>query len=234
MQAALDGDIDMGQRSFQFINHYNFREILVQNPKWLRCDWPAAFCRFVLKISMVPRTASQFSSHNQFLMLFFNCCSESASQPSWDTLPFSKPQKNSTSRSLVTLGGFAAFVKNVFPARRRGWCWDGQNDSLLSPTRRCNHHWSGVRARRACALLARASRCTIKHVKLLGKLHQTPSFVVDGLDKAFSLGRKKLDCLSFRSWDSLCAASLLMVLRNLCVALARAIPSWLKCFTVQL
>ena len=54
--------------------------------------WSAAFRRFVLIIYTMLRTASQFSSHNHFLILFFNCCSESASQPSWDTLPFSKPR----------------------------------------------------------------------------------------------------------------------------------------------
>ena len=52
--------------------------------------------------------------NNHFLILFFNCCSESASQPSWDSLPFSKPQKPSTSRSLASLEGFSAFLKKRY------------------------------------------------------------------------------------------------------------------------
>ena len=107
----------------------------------------------------------------------------------------------------------------VFPAHWRGWWWDGQNDSLLSPTRRCNHHWSDVLARMACTLLARTSRWATTQVDLVGlaSLHPGASFVLGGLDKASSSGRRKLNCWSVRSWGSFCAASLLMVLRNLSV-----------------
>ena len=57
-------------------------------------------------------------------------------------------------------------------------------DSLLSQTRSFNHHWSGVLARRACALLAKTPRGAITHAELLGKLHRAPSFVLDRLDQA--------------------------------------------------
>ena len=145
---------------------------------------------------MVPRTASHFSSHDH--ILFFNCCSELVSQPSWVTRCPSASPRTSTSRSLATLGGFQPSRKMEFLANRRGGWWDRQNDSLLI-TRRYNHQWKGVLARGACSLLAKTPSRAITDVELLGKLHQAPSFVLDGLDKASSLGRRKLDCWSVGS-----------------------------------
>ena len=116
--------------------------------------WPAAFHRFVLAIAVMPRTAPNSAPIISFW--FFSSIADLNQLPSHLGIPqpFSKTHKSSTSRSLATLGGFSALAKMDFLARRRGWWLDRQNDSLLSPTRRCNYHWSSVLARRACALLA--------------------------------------------------------------------------------
>ena len=109
---ALDEDIDIGQWSFQFINHYIQGDsgpkpkIIEVTDQLLFADlvWPSPWC--------LVRPPSSAPVIIFFFILFFNCCSESASQPSWDTLPFRKPQKSSTSWSLATLGGFLVFAKN--------------------------------------------------------------------------------------------------------------------------
>ena len=148
--------------------------------------------------------------------------------------PFSKTQKSSTSRSLATLGGFSALAKMDFLARRRGWWWDRQNDNLLSPTRRCNYHWSSVLARRACALLAKHQGEPSHTLNVLASSTRHPPLSWTGLPRLPLRAEGSLTADLSDPGDSFCAASLLMVLRNLCVALAWAIPSLLKRFTVQL
>ena len=85
-------------------------------------------------------------------------------------------------------------IRKVIVADGRGWRWDGKMTACSSPIRRCNHHWSGVLARRACAVLARTPSRATTHVELLGKLHQAPPPLSGGLDKTPSPSRRTLDC----------------------------------------
>ena len=165
------------------------RETLVQDPKWLR--WLTS-C--LPQIRLDHRHGASYSPPIQLPPSFFDPVLQlllwiSNSQPSWDTLPFSKPQNLPRVEVWQHWRGFSLCEKWICNLSKRVVVahWDRQNDSLLrdqeiqSPLEWCSCK-KGLQLRPSC----KTPRWAITHVERLGMLHQAPSFVLCGLDKASS------------------------------------------------